>query len=125
MVGAELFAEGLRGLGYEPTALSGHPDHIVIDYIVEAGRFKDKKVRVGFVVPPDFPATPPSGPNVSPKIHANQSGGTHPTGGIHDARTTAFGGDFQYWSRPCNEWAQSKKNVAVYMAHIWRLWETQ
>lgn len=125
MVGAELFVEGLRGLGYEPTVLSGHSDHVVIDYVIEVGRFKGQKVRIGFVVPPDFPAIPPSGPNVSPKFYPNALGGNHPTGGIHDARTAAFGGDFQYWSRPFSDWARSKKNVAVYMAHIWRLWETQ
>ena len=129
MVGTELFTEGLRGLGYEPAILADHPDHVVIDYLVEVGRLKGESVRLGFVVPPDFPTTPPSGPNVSPRIYPNQSGGNHPTGGVHDARTGAFeivaGGQFQYWSRPVHDWAESKKNVVVYMSHIWRLWETQ
>jgi hypothetical protein len=120
--GVEVFTKGLHELGYSPVALEGRPDHIVIDYVILTGRFADQKVQIGFVVPGDFPMTPPSGPHVSPQIHPMVSGGTHPTGGIH---ASPFGGGWQYWSRPFQNWAQSKKTVAAYMSHVWRLWETQ
>jgi hypothetical protein len=32
---------------------------------------------------------------------------------------------WQYWSRPFTDWANSKKTVATYMSHIWRLWDSQ
>lgn len=121
--GVEAFTKGLYDLGYSPLALDGKADHIVIDYVVLTGRFADEKVRLGFIVPGDFPMTPPSGPHVSPQIHPILSGGAHPTGGVH--QSPAFGTEWQYWSRPFVDWAQSKKTVAVYMSHIWRLWDSQ
>lgn len=121
--GVGVFTQGIEELGYSPAALDGRPDHIVIDYVVPTGRFADQKVRMGFIVPGDFPMTPPSGPHVSPQIHQILSGGEHPTGGVH--QSPDFGGEWQYWSRPFQNWAQSKKTVAAYMSHIWRLWETQ
>ena len=124
--GTKAFLEGLAALGYEPAALPGKPDHVTIDYVVEGGRFAGKKVKHGFVVPPDFPLTPPSGPHVSPHIHPNQSGGPHPTGSVSDSPfREALAVEWQYWSRPFPEWAASKKTVAAYMSHIWRLWESQ
>ena len=120
--GVKVFTQGIEELGYSPVASDGRPDHIVIDYVVPVGRFAGQKVQLGFIVPPDFPMTPPSGAHVSPQIHPLLSGGTHPTGGIH---ASPFGGEWQYWSRPFQNWAQSKMTVAAFMNHIWRLWETQ
>jgi len=129
-VGVAAFSEGLSALGYEPRALPGSPDHIVFDYIVEIGKFVGRAVRLGFVVPPDFPNVPPGGPHVSPHILPIHPGNnqTHPLGGVHQSPApwqSAMGGQWQYWSRPFVNWAQTKKTVAVYMGHIWRLWETQ
>ena len=127
MTGAELFAQGLIGLGYRPMSLPGKPDHVVIDYEVESGRLKGTKLRQGFVVPSDFPLTPPSGPHISTIVYPNKSGGEHPTGGVHDSQAfqQTLGGAWQYWSRPFQEWASTKKSVAAYMGHIWRLWDSQ
>ncbi len=123
--GVEAFIEGLHTLGYAPATLPGKPDHVVIDYEVQTGRLAGKTVKHGFVVPHDFPMTVPSGPHVSPPIHARQGGGVHPTGGVHPSPAFEDGTGWQYWSRPCPNWATSRKTVAAYMSHIWRLWDTQ
>lgn len=129
LTGAAAFVQGLVGLGYQPTSLPGKPDHVVIDYEVESGRFRGKKVKHGFVVPGDFPLTAPSGPHVSPHIHPIKPDGQHPMGAVHEGQAAPFqeahGGAWQYWSRPFPEWASSKKTVAAYMSHIWRLWDSQ
>lgn len=127
--GAVAFAEGLRAMGYDPQPLPGKPDHLVFNYLVEVGRRAGQTVRLGIVVPQDFPTTPPSGPHVSPHIqpiHPNNDR-PHPEGGVHTSPEFQqhAGGDWQYWSRPCPNWGQIKRNVMAYMSHIWRLWETQ
>ncbi len=122
ITGVDIFVQGLRDLGYSPVLLPEKPDHVVIDYEVQSGRFVGKKVRLGFIVPPDFPMTAPSGPHVSPHIHPIGTKNTgHPLGGV--GKSADFGDDWQYWSRPFKEWPQ--KTVAVYMRHIWRLWDSQ
>lgn len=128
-MGVESFIRGLRELGYDPTTLAERPDHVVIDYIVESGKFMGRMVRHGIIVPVDFPLTAPSGPHVSPHIHPIMSGGQHPTGGVHQDQALPFqqslGGEWQYWSRPFPDWATSPKTVPTYMSHIWRLWDSQ
>jgi len=131
ITGVAVFTEGLRGMGLDPKPLPNLPDHIVMDYVVQSGRFAGRSVRLGFVVPPDFPMTTPTGPYVSPHvlpIHPNSDVG-HPLGGVHESQAAPFrqgaGGDWQYWSRPFPEWATSKKTPSSYMSHIYRLWETQ
>ena len=129
--GASAFMGGLCVLGYEPKCLMNCSDHVFFDYFVEIGRFAGRVVRIGLVIPPDFPSIPPGGPHVSPHIqplHPNNDV-PHPLGGVHGSSSTQFeqkaGGSWQYWSRPFVNWAQSKRTVSAYMAHIWRLWETQ
>ncbi|MGH9326021.1 MAG: hypothetical protein ACRD2B_04950 [Terriglobia bacterium] len=87
---AVAFAEGLRTLGYEPQALPNLPDHVFFNYLVEIGRFVGQTVRLGFIVPPDFPNIPPGGPHVSPHIQPIHPANDvpHPTGAasINQAR---------------------------------------
>jgi hypothetical protein len=127
--GVDGFVQGLIGLGYKPAHLPGKPDHVVIDYVVESGSRVGTKVRHGFIVPGDFPLTVPSGPHVSPHIHPIKTDGQHPTGAVHRAQAAPFeqalDGEWQYWSRPFQDWGSSKKTVAAYMSHIWRLWDSQ
>ncbi|HCG00242.1 MAG TPA: hypothetical protein DEV93_06820 [Chloroflexi bacterium] len=127
--GVAAFIAGLGEFGYEPVQLPGRPDHVVIDYEVESGKFVGTKLNLGFIVPADFPFTPPGGIHVSEPIHPLQAGGQHPTGGIHREHATPFrealGGDWQYWSRPPADWATGKKTVAAYMSHVWRVWDSQ
>ena len=118
----EKFMVGLIALGYEPAIVPGKPDRLSFDYELGTGRFAGRKVRLGLVVPQDFPATPPSGPHVCSHIHPVGRPGGHPTGAIH---ASDFGSEWQYWSRPYPEWASSKRTVAAYMSHIWRLWDSQ
>ena len=127
--GSRGFVEGLRELGYDAAALGEGADHVVFDYAVQVGSRAGERVRLGVVVPRDFPNTPPGGPHVSPGIHPiHQSNDQpHPTGGVHPSAEfqRLAGGSWQYWSRPFQNWGQTKRTVTVYMAHIWRLWETQ
>lgn len=126
--GLTRFVDGLRSLGFQPVATPNSSDAVHFDYVVETGKFAGKAVRIGLIIPTDFPNTPPGGPHISPPIHPVCGGGTHPAGGIHNTLSSAFaaaGGTWQYWSRPFPGWAQERKTVAVYMTHIWRLWDTQ
>jgi hypothetical protein len=112
-IGVETFVKGLRDLGYEPTVLKDKPEHVVIDYTVES----------------DFPVNPPTGIHIAAIVHPFQSGGTHPTGGVHRDQAAPFqqalACEWQYWSRPPVDWATSKKTVAAFMSHVWRLWDSQ
>ena len=127
--GVDAFVHALRTLGFAPIALPDKADHMVFDYVVPTGLFAGRAVRLGFVVPADFPLTPPSGPYISPHIHPIKTDGHHPTGGIHQSQAEPFqralGGEWQYWSRPYPDWATGKKTVAAYLSHIWRLWDSQ
>ena len=91
-------------------------------YIPEIGRCAGQVFQVGYEVPVDFPLSSPSGPHVSPRILPNQSGGTHPTGGIHDS--PLFGATWHYWSRPMHHWAQTSRSVNDVLAHLRKLFAT-
>lgn len=125
------FMEGLRELGYEPTALLQMPGHITFPYIVRSGRFAGIFVRLGFIVPAEFPDGLPTGMHVSPHVLPMGLGGGHPAGGIHHQHAFPFeqgvGGAWQYWSRPYDlaAWNTTKKTVGAYMAHVAKLWDTQ
>lgn len=128
-VGSAFFIEGLRELGYRPVTLPGRPEHVVFDYVVETGSKKAMTVRLGFVIPPDFPATTPTGPYVSPRVFPIKTDGLHPHGAIHATQALPFemeaGGEWEYWSRPAHDWQARRKTVAGYLSHIWHLWDTQ
>lgn len=128
--GAETFMQGLRDLGYTPEIASGTSDHIFFEYSVPEGIHLGKKVRLGFVVPSDFPMTTPSGPYVSPHIHSHHpENGLHPKCGVNNESGKRFeelvGGKWQYWSRPFPGWDKCKKTVMNYMGHILNLWGSQ
>jgi hypothetical protein len=125
--GIACFVAGLVSLGYKPTIAPGKSEHVYFEYEIPAGKFAGRLVRLGMIVPQDFPLTAPGGIHVSPRFHPNQGGGVHPTGGIHDSTDFqgAVGGEWQYWSRPYTGWSTAKKAVATYMSHVWKLWDTQ
>jgi hypothetical protein len=113
------FAKQLRELGYD---VNDAGDNVDLAYEVPLGRFVGETIRLGFVVPGDFPDTPPSGPHIKPHIMPNSGGGgSHPTGGINPS--SQFGGDWQYWSRPFPNWSKTERNVRTYMAFIRRLFD--
>jgi hypothetical protein len=123
--GVDVFADGLKALGYAPEIVDRDSGRLQFAYAVDTGKHAAQTVMLGFVVPPDFPMTPPSGPHVSPKIHGGVSqGGEHPNGAIHANRE--FGEAFEYWSRPFPDWlAEPTKTVRSYMAFVRQLWATQ
>jgi hypothetical protein len=124
--GVDVFVEGLNAMGYAPELLPGTTDRVYFDYVVPVGKYIGQTVKLGFIVPLDFPLGIPSGPHVSPSIHpVKPENGAHPLHGIHANRFTTDGTDWQYWSRPFSEWNQRKKTVEAYMGHILHLWETQ
>lgn len=113
------FIDQLRALGFEVESVG--PDQVVFPYLIDVGPRAGEPIRLGFVVPGDYNLSCPSDPHVSPRLFPNQSGGLHPTGGIHDS---PLGPDWQYWSRPLKEWAQTTRNARAYMAHIRHLLAT-
>jgi len=125
--GAALFAAQLRGAGYDVEELPA--EHLKFPYTVGGGKHAGLDIELGFVVPPDFPLTPPHGPHVSRRFHPDQSGGTHPSGGIHCSRGSGLSQHFpvgwEHWSRPHPNWTDGPKNAVRYMAWIHHLWATQ
>lgn len=126
LTGARLFAAQLRGVGYEVTEL---PDgHVKFPYTVDVGRHASLTLEMGFVVPKDFPMTPPHGPHINKLLYPSKSGGTHPDGGIHPStpnHSKHFGPDWQHWSRPHPTWTEGPRTAVRYMAFIRGLWATQ
>lgn len=122
VIGLSAFVAGLLALGFSPAIIDAKERRVTFDYLVESGKHVGQIYKLGLEVPPDFPLTPPSGPHVNAILHPTGQGGSHPTANVNDS---AFGGGWQYWSRPFPDWASSKKTVAAYMAHIFRLWDSQ
>jgi hypothetical protein len=126
LTGVGLFVAGLEALGYKPTLLANTTDHVVFDYEIPTGKYAGRTFRLGVAVPGDFPLSSPGGLHVSPRIHPNKGGQTHPTDGILDSDfQSKAGGEWHYWSRPFKEWGTTKKTVASYMGHVLKLWDTQ
>jgi Prokaryotic E2 family E len=121
-MGRQDFIDQLRELRYDVESLG--EERIAFRYIVPVGRFEGQEIKLGFVVPGDFPLTPPSGPYISPRLREiNTVSREHPAGGVSDA--PAFGPEWQYWSRPHRNWDKTDRTVRSYMAHIRALFETQ
>lgn len=125
LIGARLFAAQLRQAGYDVTELPDH--HVRFPYTVNVGKYAGLVLEMGFVVPEDFPMTPPHGPHVNKLLHLNKSGGTHPDGGIHSSpgHSKHFGPNWQHWSRPHPKWADGPRTAVRYMAFIHGLWASQ
>ncbi|MFD3760554.1 hypothetical protein [Streptomyces sp. NPDC058622] len=79
----------------------------LFDYTVETGPRAGQTVKVGLQAAPDFPATPPGGPHVNPRLG-------HPHGAVHDS---ALGTEWEYWSRPAANWA-ADRSVRGYLRHL-------
>ena len=119
-MGKDEFVAGLKGMEFEIHDLADNRV-AVGKYSIEDGRFKGQVVKVGFEIPLDFPATPPSGPHINPcLIPMNPSGTTH----NDKAVPSPLGDGWQYLSRPYPNWPGTKRSMPVYMAHIRQLLET-
>jgi Prokaryotic E2 family E len=118
------FIQELQALGYTVQELVAENRCFqVFDYLIPVGRFRGQKVRIGLEVQESFPMDAPPGPHFSPKLLPLHPGNDipHPFGGVH---ASPLGADWQYWSRPFNEWAQTNKTVKTYFTQINHLLDT-
>jgi len=121
VLGKEAFSEGLKELGYAVEEMANN--RVAFPYAVPTGRFKGQIVKIGLEVPPDFRATCPTGPHISPRLIPN-----NPNGGPENrAAESPFGAEWQYLSRPFVEgadgWNRTTKDVRAYLRHIQRILE--
>jgi hypothetical protein len=126
--GVEHFCAGLVALGFVPEV---EGDFVRFGYLVPIGVRRGEEVRLAFRVPPDWPANPPTGPFVSPRllpINPTCERG-RPWDSVHEAAGQGMpdpDGDWQYWSRPFPQvpgWAATDRSVRTYMAHIKTLFD--
>lgn len=112
------FIEGLRAEGHDVRELGGN--RVAFEYTIPVGRLTGKEIELGFDANDDFPANPPHGPHIRPRLLPLKSGGEHPSGQIH---ASPFGEEWEHWSRPYEHWSRTDRTVSSYMAHIRRLFE--
>ena len=108
------FKEGLEALGY--TVELQDPDRVIIPYVIAEGRFANQQIKLGFQVPQDFEMTCPGGPHISPRLIPNSGAPDH----SRAADSGPFGSEWQYLSRPFEQWAHKRtvKRYMEYMAHL-------
>lgn len=118
------FIQELRELGYkvDDSPLPQLQGNVIarFPFQIPLGTHAGEEITLGFLVPPDYPMTCPSGPYISSMVlPLNTSTSEPPYGGVSDASST-FGTDWQYWSRPFQEngWSKSERNARAYMRHI-------
>lgn len=117
-MGRDKFKEGLEALGH--TVELKDPDIVVIPFVIGEGRFAGQQIKLGFQVPQDFEMTPPGGPHISPRlIPINTGAPDH----ARAAESAPFGAEWQYLSRPFDQWAL-KRTVKRYMEYVAHLLNT-
>ena len=104
-VGSTQFARELEALGFAVTQQS---DFLIFSFTVPLGARVGEVVRLGLQIPGDFPATPPPGPHICPRIH-------HPSGAAH---SSPLGTEWTYWSRPFPNWPRTDRTVSAYLSHV-------
>jgi hypothetical protein len=116
-MGRDKFKDGLEVLGYAVELKD--PDIVIIPFVIAEGRFAGQRIKLGFQVPQDFEMNPPGGPHISPRLI--------PISGAQDhsraAESQAFGAEWEYLSRPFNQWAH-KRTVKRYMEYVAHLLNT-
>ena len=121
------FVDQLRAMGYTPEERG--ENRLAFRYTIPVGRLTGQEIWLGLVVNGDFPANPPSGPHVSPRLLPLHPCNDlpHPQGGVHESPFDGGGSGtkvWQYWSRPFHGWANTDRTVKTYMAHIRKLFAT-
>jgi hypothetical protein len=113
----EDFIADLRAIGLQ-IAEQEH-DFVVFQWTVPVGRLAGTKIKLGLQV---NGLNPPAGPHVSPHLlPLRPVAGKHPLDGIHPS---PLGPDWQYWSRPFQNWQETDRSGRAYMAHIHHLFDT-
>jgi hypothetical protein len=118
---AQLLAEGL-------SPELRHDVFVVFDYEVVLGKHAGELVKLALQVPADWPATPPTGPFVSPRLlPINASNGRgRPWDAVHEAAPRGLAdpdGRWEYWSRPYLDWEHTDKSVKAYLRHLLTLFD--
>ena len=123
MSGVVLLAGEIERLGHE-VSVAGQ--FVVFDYQIDIGPLDGMEVRIG-LDGSGHPHSPPTGPFLSPwLLPLRPDGSPAPQGGVHDARGRGFPladeGNWQYWSRPFNEWTRHGRTAKAYVEiHLRRL----
>ena len=99
------FANQLSARGLDVTVVG---DFITFPFTVPVGGLTGQEIRLGIQVPGDFPASPPPGPHVSPRRG-------HPGGAVLDS---PLGAEWEYWSRPFQDWPATSRTAEEYLAHV-------
>lgn len=111
------FLEALKDLGFEFDLID--EARIAIKYTIDMGSFADREIRLGLETGDDFPVNPPAGGiHVTPRLLEQHPGGEPPLGGINDS---PFGAEWQYWSRPFQNWPSTDRSARTYMAFVRQL----
>lgn len=124
-VGPAALVAGLRDLGCiidetVPSPLHGN-SVVRMPYSIRFGTHAGETCTIGFIVPPDFPASAPGGIYVHPPLRPLSGDSTLPHGGVSDAAHVFGEPGWQYWSRPHDSWAASERNAKAWMTHVHRL----
>lgn len=124
-MGTQEIVNQLEALGYATTIYSGTAnfpgDFVAFKYKVPHGKFIGQEVEIALNAP-QFPLLPPSGPYISPQLLPIKGfGALPPFDGIHDRQVP--NASFQYWSRPCNGWNESQKNMKDYICFLRTLFD--
>lgn len=99
------FASQLSELGFNVT-ISG--SFVTFPFAIQSGSHSGETVLLGIEVPGDFPANPPPGPHVRPRLG-------HPDGHVI---SSTMGAEWEYWSRPFPSWPSTNRTASDYMAHV-------
>jgi hypothetical protein len=122
MFGKDAFIQGLKELGCTAEDLGSN--RIAFPYTIKEGRFKDREIRLGIEVPPDFNVTCPTGPHILPGLIP-----VNPNGAGNDrAAESPFGAEWQYLSRPFRDqqqgWNRTRRDVKAYLHHVRQILDT-
>jgi len=115
------FAAQLRECGYTPEL---RPNNLFLfDFEVELGKHIGETVKLGLQIPDDWPASPPSGPFVSPRLLpiSGSTGRGRPWDAVHTVDGRGLEdptGVWQYWSRPFTAWPKTDRSVRAYLRHL-------
>ncbi len=122
MSGVAQLAQELEDLGYEVLVMGSF---VIFEYVIDIGPLDGMEIRLG-LDGTGHPHAPPSGPFISPwLLPLRPDGSPAPRGGVHDARGRGFpvvDSEWQYWSRPFQEWTQHGRTAKAYLeVHMRRL----
>lgn len=120
-IGVDRLIEDLRALGHTvegPLSSNGCQWLVINGYTIATGRFVGRVVRLAVPVQPDYPATPPSGLYISPRLVPPAEMDRLK---VHDrsSETAGLGGDWEYWSRPIQEGTWRPNNGAHRLIAHW------